>query len=148
MPRGIEQRAGVHRLPARRVATQIVQKSGARTRPALADVIEFVGAHAGKIEAGANREGGKARVVLHAAEALFGDGEKHFAVARDARRGIVHLRIVDSDRNHIAKAPRVREELAHETPCYAARFCMGHFSESLKTIFAARRPEANEFLPR
>ena len=108
LPRRIEQRAGVHRLPARGVAAQIVQVCSARTRPALADVIHFVGANAGEIQASANREGGEPRVVLHAAEAFFGDGEQHFSIARNARRGIVHLRIIDSDRDHIAKTPPVR----------------------------------------
>jgi hypothetical protein len=38
--------------------------------------------------------------VLEAAEAFLGDGEKNFAIARDARGGVVPLGIVDADRDH------------------------------------------------
>ncbi len=37
--------------------------------------------------------------MLDAAQALFGHREEHFAIARDARGRIVHLRIIDSNRN-------------------------------------------------
>ena len=108
LPRGIEQGSRIHGLLAGGVAAQIVQIAGARAGPALTDVIHFVGANASEIQASANRQGGESRVVLHATQPFFGDGEKHFPVARNARRGIVHLRIIDSDRDHIVTIPADR----------------------------------------
>src|SRR5271166_2351695 len=43
LARRIEQSARIHRLLARRVAPQIVQKTGSWRRPSLADKIDFVG---------------------------------------------------------------------------------------------------------
>ncbi|MGH9725662.1 MAG: hypothetical protein ACRD41_11405 [Candidatus Acidiferrales bacterium] len=39
--------------------------------------------------------------MLGAAQTFFGNGEYNFAIARDARRGIVHLRIVDAQSYHV-----------------------------------------------
>ena len=96
MARGIEQRARIYRLLVRHKAIEIVKKSSARPRPTLTEEVHLFRAHASKIEAGANRKRGETRVVLDAAEALFGDSEKHFAIARDARGGIMHLRVINS----------------------------------------------------
>ena len=53
-----------------------------------------------KIQACANRMVRKAGIVLDPADALLGHGKQQFAVAGNARRGIVHLRIVESDCDH------------------------------------------------
>src|SRR5579863_1824036 len=103
MARGIEQSARIHGLLVRHITIQIMEKSSARTRPSLAQEIHLLCAHSGKIEARAYRKLRESSVVLDAAEALLSDREKHFAVARDARRRIVHLRIINSQRNHICR---------------------------------------------
>lgn len=102
--RGIEQRAGVNRLFGGGEAAEIVEEANARPRPSLADEVEFLGTYMREIEAGANGEGGKARVVLHAAQALLRNGEEDFSIAGDARGRIVHLRVVDPKGNHAVQS--------------------------------------------
>ena len=125
MASGIEQRARIHGLLAGRVTIQIVEKCNARTRPALANEIHLFGSHPGEIEASANRERREARIVFYAAQALFGHREKHFAIAGDARRGIVHLRIIDPEGNHVCRSSGSYYLLAVRRP---------KVSESLRTI--------------
>ena len=63
--------------------------------PALhGNKIQLIRLNVGEIQSGAYRERGETRPVLDAAQSLLGDGEDHFAVAHNARRRIVHLRIV------------------------------------------------------
>ena len=65
--------------------------------PSEADEVQLIWPDGNKVEAGADRKFGKSRVMLNATESLFGDREKDFPIPYDASRGIVHLRIIDSD---------------------------------------------------
>src|SRR5215470_2511403 len=90
-----------------RKTLEVVAKGSAGLRPAKANLVELGGLQLGEIEAGANRQLRKARVMLETANALFGDGEEQLAVVHQAGGGIVHLGIVDSEGQH-GGSPRVR----------------------------------------
>ena len=90
-----------------REAFQIVTEKSAPLLPAKADKIEIGGVYTGEVETRPDRADRKAGVVLGAAQSFFGDGEERLAIAHDARRGVVHLRVVDPKRNHRpSPAPR------------------------------------------
>ena len=71
-----------------------------RLGPSRAHEIEFIGADLGEIQAGANREMRKSRVMLDAADALLGHGIQQLAIAGDAGRRVMHLRIIKSQSKH------------------------------------------------
>ena len=97
-------------LLAQSVAAQIMQVTNTRRRPPKANFIQLRRRNACEIEARAYGLDREARIVFHAAQSLFGNREKEFAVAHDARRGIVHLRVVDAQADHgVALNPFARE---------------------------------------
>jgi hypothetical protein len=83
-------------MPAPYKICEIMEVSRARRRPPEADVIQFVRANACKIQARPDREDRKTRIVLDATEALLSDGKQQRSIADNARRGIVHLRVIDA----------------------------------------------------
>ncbi len=83
--RGIQDGVEVGRLPAGGVILEVMQKRSSRRRPTLANEIDIGWRNACEIQAGLDRERRKARIVLDPAQALLGDGEQHFSIARNAR---------------------------------------------------------------
>lgn len=79
---------------------QVVHDHLVRRGPARTHGAQLVGAHAGKIEAGANGVVGKSGVVLDTADAFLGHGVEQFTVAGDTCGRIVHLRIIKSEGDH------------------------------------------------
>jgi len=53
-----------------------------------------------EVQAGANGQAREPGIMLDAADSFFRHGEQKIAVASDARGRIVHLRIVESERDH------------------------------------------------
>src|SRR5262249_61410803 len=70
--------------------------------PSEADLVHLGSWNFCEVEAGLNRELREARVVLRARQTFLRNCEKQLAVPHDARGGIVHLRIVDSESDHEA----------------------------------------------
>src|SRR5690348_13517064 len=104
--RGIENIQVGGGILAAQKTLQIRGKNAMRRGPSLADEIELVGADFGKVQAGANGEPRETGVMLDPADALLGYGKKPFAVADNAGRGIVHLRIVEAQTDHkLSTAP-------------------------------------------
>ncbi len=68
--------------------------------PAEAHFIHLLRVHLREIQARSNGVLRKPRVMFHPAEALFGHGKQQLAVAHDARRGIMHLRIINPQCQH------------------------------------------------
>ena len=68
--------------------------------PAEANFIDLRGSDFREVETSLNGQPGETGIVLDARDAFFRRREKEFAVAHDACRGIVHLRVVDSDGQH------------------------------------------------
>ena len=68
--------------------------------PAETNFIDLRGSDFREVETGLNGEPGETGIVLDARDAFFRRREKEFAVAHDACRGIVHLRVVDSNGQH------------------------------------------------
>src|SRR5260221_12553622 len=77
-------------------------KRGAGRLPPDTHVVHLRGGDFPEVQASLDGEGGKARVVLHSADALLGDREEQFAVPHQARGRIVHLRIVEAKGDHAA----------------------------------------------
>src|SRR5579872_347738 len=67
IPRRIQNRPGINGLLAGRVATQVVQESGARWRPTLANIIDIARADARELQACPNCQSGVACIVLQSA---------------------------------------------------------------------------------
>jgi hypothetical protein len=72
-------------------AFQVGGKQAVRRRPSLANKIEPIGTHLGELHAGANGVVGEAGIVFQPADAFLRYRIKQFAVAHNARGGIVHL---------------------------------------------------------
>src|SRR5580658_2967464 len=96
MPRRVQKIVRTEAAPASEIIAQVVQRSSARRLPPKANKIKFRSLDAGEIQASLNRADGKSRVVLFAAQPLFGNSKQRLAVAHDARGRIVHLRVVDA----------------------------------------------------
>lgn len=68
--------------------------------PAETNFIDLRGSDFREVETGLNGQPGETGIVLDARDAFFRRREKEFAVAHDTSRGIVHLRVVDSNGQH------------------------------------------------
>lgn len=66
--------------------------------PAETHLVQLLRTYLREIEARANGALWKARIVLRTADALFRYGEQQFAVAHDAGRRIMHLRVINPER--------------------------------------------------
>ena len=98
IPHRGENSCGRNRKRAGEHALHIVPRESARLRPAVADQVEVARAHSRKIEARANREHRKTRIVFHAAQPLFRYSEENLAVARDTSGRIMRVReIIDAE---------------------------------------------------
>ena len=64
------------------------------------DEIEIAGAHPREIQTGADGVLRKAGIVLDGADTLLGHRIQQFAIAGDAGRRVMHLRIIKSESNH------------------------------------------------
>ena len=99
-PRGIQHIQISDRILAAQKALQIRGEDPAGRRPARADGVELIGTHLRELQAGANGVVRETGIVLDPADAFLGDRKQQFAVARNACRGIVHLRIVETESDH------------------------------------------------
>src|SRR5258708_505322 len=100
LARGIQNIQIGSRPAARGVEAQILAKRCAGGLPTDTDFIHLGSGDFCKIEASLNSQSRETRVVLYAADALLGDSEEQLAVLHQARRRIVHLRIVESKGDH------------------------------------------------
>jgi len=84
----------------RGVALQIVPEDRPGRLPAEAHFVQLLRSHIGEVEARSNGIFGETSIVLQPADALFRHRKQKFAVARDARRRIMHLRIINPQCQH------------------------------------------------
>ncbi len=103
LARGIQNIQIGSRPAARGVEAQILAKRCAGGLPTDTDLIHLGGSDFCKIEARLDGQGRETRV--YAADAFLGDSEEQLAVSHQARRRIVHLRIVESKGNHADALP-------------------------------------------
>src|SRR6266513_3219834 len=82
-------------------AFQVVAETWARGLPAKADFVQLIWTDAREIEAGLYGIPGEAAVLLHTAEALFGDGEEKLSITDDASGRIMRTSIVKPQGNHM-----------------------------------------------
>ena len=57
--------------------------------------------YAREIQTGLNRQLRKSRIMLYAADALFRHREQQLSIARNTRRRVMHLRIINAQCQHI-----------------------------------------------
>src|SRR5258708_29364774 len=78
----------------------ITQKHAMRRGPTRADCVELTCAYFREIQACADGVVWKAGIVFDPANAFLSDSEQQFAIPSNARGRVVHLRIVEPQRNH------------------------------------------------
>src|SRR5439155_2186828 len=100
VPCGVQNIQIAERIVSSQKVLDVGNEDGVRLRPAQRNVVYFLRLQIRCIQAGFDRQMREPRIVLHAAQAFLGDREQQLAVADDARRGVVHLRIVNSKANH------------------------------------------------
>src|ERR1700730_11157893 len=81
-------------------ALQVVAKSRTRGGPAKTHFVELVSTQACKVQASSNRHSWKPSVMLDPADAFFGDRDEQLPIADNACGRIMHLVVVESERNH------------------------------------------------
>src|SRR5689334_8607882 len=96
-----------------------------RRAPSEANFVDLVRSEAGVIKAGLQRQARKPRIVLHSADAFFGDGHEKLAIAHDARRRIVHSAVVQADRYHREISPLAERRSAVTPPAAEAMIFFG-----------------------
>src|SRR4029077_18481685 len=79
---------------------QVVPVNGSGCLPAETYFVQSLRSGIRKLQASVNRQFREACVVLHPADPLFRYGEEQLSIAHDARRRIMHLRIVDPQCDH------------------------------------------------
>src|SRR5260370_4677373 len=84
----------------RGIALQIVPEYRPRRLPAKTHFVQLLRSQLREVQTRSNGVFRKAGIVLQPADALFRHGKQHLSVSRDARRRIMHLRIVNPQRQH------------------------------------------------
>ena len=97
------------------IAFQIVAIDWSSRLPAEAHFVQLFSANTREIQARLNRFLRKARVMLHSADALFRHRKKELAIAGDAGRRIMHLRIVNPQRDHALPRSFLRTNTSEST---------------------------------
>src|SRR5438128_6944618 len=100
MARRVEDIQIINGPTARGEQAEIVAINGPGSLPTETYLIELRGGNFREVQTGLNRELGKPGSVFDSREPLFRNGKEKFAIANDASGRIMHLGIVDSERNH------------------------------------------------
>jgi len=101
----------------RGVALQIVPEDRPSRLPAETHFVQLLRSHMGEVEARSNGVFSEAGIVLQPADALFRHREQQFAVARDARRRVMHLRIVNPSVSILRQSLREFPGTRHGMSC-------------------------------
>ena len=71
-------------------------------RPTRANIIHIVRSHAGKIQTSLDTEKRKTCIMFSSTEAFFRNRKNHFAIACNARRRVVHMRVINPQADQLA----------------------------------------------
>src|SRR5260370_5437960 len=106
MPHAQEVQRGIQSVQVRQrhfpggVTFQIVPEDGPRRLPTETHLVQLLRSHFREVQAHSTGVFSKAGIVLQAADALLCHGKQQVAVAHNARRRIMHLRIVNPKCQH------------------------------------------------
>ncbi len=106
------------------VALQIVPVHGPRRLPPETHFVYLLRSYFREVQTRSNGVPGKPGIVLQPADALFRHRKQQFAVAHDARRRIMHLRIANSQGQHRGSSANLLDTTAPRN----RRSLTGHLS--------------------
>src|SRR5260370_13673970 len=96
-------------------ALKIMPEDRPRCLPAETPLVQLLRLHIGEVQARSNGIFRKAGIMFQPADALLRHCKQKFAVPHDARRGIMHLRVVNPQCDHALLCSLLRTNTSEST---------------------------------